>query len=170
MNRYQSTNFEHKTDFLVSNDTSLSQQVQIAVKSKRAYQYEKCPQCKKSRRPSKGHKICHVCYKSNTLFKPIGNKIIDDFIKYTQYNDIRNKGKMEFVPYDQFKDIEFIAEGGFSKVYKATWIDGPIINFNSKKQKYNRKVNKQVALKKLNDSKNITSKELNEVQNIPKHS
>ena len=23
---------------------------------------------------------------------------------------------MEFVPYDQFKDIEFIAEGGFSKL------------------------------------------------------
>jgi len=31
---------------------------------------------------------------------------------------------MEFVHYDQLEDIEFIAEGGFSKVYKATWIDG----------------------------------------------
>ena len=53
---------------------------------------------------------------------------------------------MEFVPYDQFKNIEYIAEGGFSKIYKATWIGGPT-----------------VVLKKLNNSKNITSKELNEV-------
>ncbi|RIA85114.1 kinase-like domain-containing protein, partial [Glomus cerebriforme] len=37
---------------------------------------------------------------------------------------------MEFVPYDQFKDIKFIAEGGFSKIYKATWIDGPIRGWN----------------------------------------
>ena len=69
---------------------------------------------------------------------------------------------MEFVPYDQFKDVEFIAEGGFSKIYKATWIDGPV-------KKYNRNIrerNSTVVLKKLNNSKNITSKELNEVRTI----
>ena len=54
---------------------------------------------------------------------------------------------MEFVPYDQFKDVEFIAKGGFSKIYKATRIGR----------------NQTVVLKKLNNSKNITSKELNEV-------
>ncbi len=60
----------------------------------------------------------------------------------------------------QFKDIEFIAEGGFSRVYKATWIDGLIKkNWN----KVYREAIEQVALKKLNNSKNITSKELNEV-------
>ena len=26
---------------------------------------------------------------------------------------------MEFVLYDRFKDVKFIAEGGFSKIYKA---------------------------------------------------
>lgn len=30
------------------------------------------------------------------------------------------KGEMEFVPYEQFTDIEFISEGGFSKIYRAT--------------------------------------------------
>ena len=65
---------------------------------------------------------------------------------------------MEFVPYDRFKDIELIAEGGFSKVYKATWIDGPVNRYY-----YIRQPNYSVALKKLNNSKNIISKELNEV-------
>ena len=66
-------------------------------------------------------------------------------------------GRMEFVFYDRFKDVEFIAEGGFSKIYKATWVDGPM-DFGSS--------NYPVALKKLNNSKNITSKELNEVPYI----
>ena len=120
MNQYQSTNFKHKIDFLVSNNTSLSQPVQITAKLKipRAI---KCNECKKRRSPfEKDHKICRACYKSNTIFKPIGNKIIDRFIKYTQCNRVRDGGKMVSVPCDQFKDLEFIAEGGFSRVYKAT--------------------------------------------------
>ena len=65
---------------------------------------------------------------------------------------------MESVSYDKFKDVEFIAEGGFSRVYKATWIDGPEYN----KWRW-KAAKKQVVLKKLNNSKNMTSKELNEV-------
>jgi len=100
------------------------------VISKRKYQYKKCNECKKRRkRFEEDHKICRTCYKSNTVFKqPTGNKIIDSFIKYTQCSRFDDFGRMESVPYDQFKNIEFIAEGGFSKVYKATWIDGPIIS------------------------------------------
>ena len=70
---------------------------------------------------------------------------------------------MEFVPYDRFKNVEFIAEGGFSKVYKATWIDGSIRGWNNQHQSYTRNKSRKVVLKKLNNSKEITSKELNEV-------
>jgi hypothetical protein len=35
---------------------------------------------------------------------------------------------MIFVPYEEFKNIEFIGEGGFSKIYKATWINCLISN------------------------------------------
>ena len=69
---------------------------------------------------------------------------------------------MEFVSYLKFSNIEFVAEGGFSKIYKTTWIDGPIINYN----KMLRDPNRKVILKKLNNSKNITPKELNEVRII----
>lgn len=66
---------------------------------------------------------------------------------------------MEFVPYDEFEDIKFIAKGGFSEVYKAKWPRGPVINYKSGF----RDNNCLVVLKKLDNSKHITSKELNEV-------
>ena len=157
----QLINHKHKIDFLISNDISLIQPTQTIVKKNRRI---RCGECKKKRTPlDESHQICHVCYKTKAVFrqKPSGNKVIDDFIKHTQINYVKKAGKMEFVPHDQFKNIEFIAEGGFSKIYKATWIDGPI-NYDT----MYRIPNCTVVLKKLNNSKNITSKELNEVRTI----
>ncbi|CAB5369321.1 unnamed protein product [Rhizophagus irregularis] len=90
--------------------------------------------------------------------KPIiqsGNKVIDDFIKHTL---TRKEGRMEYVPYSEFKNVNFIAEGGFSKIYKAIWINGP--RYDSKQCKSEM----TVALKELANSKNITSKHLNELK------
>jgi len=164
----QLTNYKHKIDFLISNDTSLIQSTQTIVKSK--YKKKKCNECNKRRKPlDESHQICHVCYevKMKMVYKPklSGNKIIDDFIKHTQVNLNKKEGKMEFVPYEQFKNVEFIAEGGFSKIYKAIWIDGPIYNldFWVKIENVSRQPNYTVVLKKLNNSNNITPKELNEV-------
>ena len=70
---------------------------------------------------------------------------------------------MKFIPYDQFKDIEKIGKGGFSKVYKTTWIDGPPY-WNEEKEDFEyRDPNKLVALKQLINSANITFEELKEV-------
>ncbi|PKB93653.1 hypothetical protein RhiirA5_440687 [Rhizophagus irregularis] len=93
---------------------------------------------------------------------PSGNKVIDDFIIYTQTNNEQDNGKMIFVPYENFNNIEHIGEGGFSKIYKATWIDCKISDEGTLDYTLLNK-SKTVALKKLNDSKDITSKELNEV-------
>ncbi len=93
-----------------------------------------------------------------------GNKVVDYFIRYTQIkSDLDFNMMMEFVPYDQFKDIRLIAEIESSKIYKATWIDGPILNWDNKKLNFERSGPRAVALKKLNNSQNITSEELNEV-------
>src|SRR3954468_24230800 len=158
----QTTNYKRKIDF---KDTSLIQPTQTIIKKRRKRIH--CSECNKKRTPlDESHQICHVCYKTKAVYnpKPSGYKIIDDFIKHTQINNVKKEGKMEFVPYEQFKSIEFIAEGGFSKIYKAIWIDGPIKNYN---RKYHiRQSNDTVVLKKLNNSKNITSKELNEVRKI----
>jgi len=132
-------------------------------KFKSKYKKKKCSECNKRRKPlDESHQICHICYEAKKRCIPSGNKVIDDFIKHVQTNYVRDDGKMVFVPYDKFENIEFIGEGGFSKIYKATWIDCQISDWGLRTQKSS----KTVALKKLNNSKNITSKELNEV-NIP---
>ncbi|CAB5366794.1 unnamed protein product [Rhizophagus irregularis] len=133
----QLTNHNHKIDFLTLNDTSSFQLTQTIVKSK--YKKEKCNECNKRRSRDETHQICHI---------------------YTC------QLKLEFVHYEQFKNIEFIVEGGFSKIYKATWVVGPINwdNIERKSDNISRKPNYTVVLKKINDSKNITSKELNELK------
>src|SRR6266487_1052404 len=124
----QITNYKHKIEFLISNDTSLIYPTQTLDKPKR--NYKKCKECNKTRKfLDESHQICHVCYNTKKIYKQSGNKIIDDFIKYTQINYVARYGKMEFVSYDQFENVEFIAEGGFSKIYKATWINGPIFDW-----------------------------------------
>src|SRR5688572_1777097 len=97
----QSTNYKHKIDFLISNDTSLIQSTQTIVKKRRKTIH--CSECKKRRITlDESHQICHVCYRYRAKeLKLSGNKIIDDFIKYTQTNFVKGEGKMEFVPYDQ---------------------------------------------------------------------
>jgi hypothetical protein len=157
----QIPNYKHKIDFLLSNDTF---QAQTAVKQKPNV----CNECNRKRKFfDESHQVCLNCYKAKLLFKSSGNKVIDDFIKHTLIIGNRIAGKMVFVPFEQFKNVEYIAEGGFSKIYKATWIDGPAITrWSHIKQifsKSTRNKNYLVVLKKLNNSKSITSKELNEV-------
>jgi predicted Ser/Thr protein kinase len=65
----------------------------------------------------------------------------------SQTNNSKAAGKMKFIEYKEYKNVEFIAAGGFSKIYKATYRNS-----------------QTVILKKLNNSKDITPKELNEVQ------
>ncbi|EXX79861.1 hypothetical protein RirG_001550 [Rhizophagus irregularis DAOM 197198w] len=169
-------------NILISNNTPLRQSTQTAVNNKIK---KLCNECNIGLASYKNLQLCFTCYTIQEVckFKKSGNKIIDDFIRYTQidycshaefgspYKSINykqtNKNSMilEFVPYDQFKNVEFIAEGGFSKIYKATWIDGPIFNLNFRENtKIVRHHNYIVVLKKLNDSKNITSKNLNELK------
>ena len=67
------------------------------------------------------------------------------------------------MPYDRFCDIKYIAKGGFGKVYRANWIDGFITNWDKDKSWKRLYSNKLVALKSLNNSKNVTLEFLNEV-------
>ncbi|RHZ58769.1 hypothetical protein Glove_368g6 [Diversispora epigaea] len=104
-------------------------------------------------------RLCEQCYTS-------GNKNIDNFIKHTQISGLKLSLKeyykikpelqpylyLEWVPFNNFLDIEYIAEGGFSKIYKATW------EKNSNGQK------KNCVLKVLNNSKNVDTKFLNELK------
>src|SRR5687767_12932925 len=104
------------------------------------------------------------CNKWNKIHKDYkdyssGNKIVDEFIRYTQINDDLKAGRMKFAPYNQFKNVKYFAEGGFSKLYKATWIIWTNNRKNKRRKRRNYKQKIVVALKRLHGSKNITSKD-----------
>ena len=83
------------------------------------------------------------------------------------YNARKGGNFLEWVPFDRFTDIKQIGEGGFAKVYAATWIDGPL---HERLEKQNDESWKkldprpmEVALKRLNNSQYISTEYLNEV-------
>ena len=103
------------------------------------------------------------------------NHDIDEFIKDTiynakyYYNNVAYYEKyplfLEWVSFDRFEDIKQIGEGGFAKVYSATWIDGNAKYYKQDDGSWKKSDPEpiKVALKKLNGSQNISSEYLNEV-------
>ena len=70
----------------------------------------------------------------------------------------------EWIPYNQFSDIKEIGKNDIATIYSAIWKDGPLEYDNNDKYKYVRKSSKEVVLKSLHDSQNITNEFLlNEV-------
>ena len=97
-----------------------------------------------------------------------GNKNIDKLIQDVQLtNDIGDI--LEWIPYNKFNDIKYIAEGGFAKVYSATWTDGLINKWDQKSNNWKRNGPKKVALKVFNNSSNLSEDFINEVFNINFH-
>ena len=63
------------------------------------------------------------------------------------------------------ENISYYNEGGFSKIDKAIWLDGPIDSWNVDKQQWNRWTSQrgyEVILKSLNNSSNLNDEFLNE--------
>ena len=111
--------------------------------------------------------ICNAIYfQQNFENWTSGNNDIDKLIQDTQllvHNNYPSKA-LEWIPYDRLKNIKYIAEDKFGKVYKASWINGYISNWDYDIQNWKR-INKNmfVAMKSLNNSKRITIKFINEV-------
>uniref|UniRef100_U9T195 Protein kinase domain-containing protein n=1 Tax=Rhizophagus irregularis (strain DAOM 181602 / DAOM 197198 / MUCL 43194) TaxID=747089 RepID=U9T195_RHIID len=142
---------------------------------------------KDSNLESISHKNCSYCNKSFTKelwckecdpFRMIegwtsGNNDIDKFIKDTIY-DARNSGSefIEWVPFDRFEDVKQIGEGGFAKVYSATWIDGKTEYDKQDDGSWKKEEPEpmKVALKRLNGSQNMSAEYyLNELKIHRKH-
>ncbi|GBB88499.1 hypothetical protein RclHR1_15000003 [Rhizophagus clarus] len=94
--------------------------------------------------------------------------LIDNFIKDTIYNAILRDGPLflEWVSFNRFKDIKQIGEGGFVKVFSATWIDGNAQYTKRDDGSWIKKAPEsfQVALKWLNGSQNMSADYLNELK------
>ncbi|RIA91369.1 kinase-like domain-containing protein [Glomus cerebriforme] len=123
------------------------------------YFEEYCENCGKKN----GNKWCEPCQKNHLKdnFKnwTSGNEIIDYFIQQKQLQINFQENVFEWISYDQFNDIKKIGKAGFAT---AIWKDGPL-RYNHNSKKYERDLNKNVVLKYLYNSQNISSKFLNKV-------
>jgi hypothetical protein len=114
------------------------------------------------------HKCNAIRFQQNFENWTSGNNDVDKVIQDTQlstHEDYKLFNKtLEWIPYDRFFDIKYIAKGGFGKVYKANWIDGYLTKWDKEKQNWKRhNKNMFVALKCLDNSKNVTLEFMNEV-------
>jgi hypothetical protein len=130
----------------------------------------KSNRCKECDQKNTGYKWCNSCnakhFQQNFKNWTSGNDDIDKFIKDIQLSANGYHKLLEWIPYDKLYDIKYIAKGGFGMVYKARWIDGYIHSWSNKNQNWKRLgSNMFVALKSLNNSKNVTLEFINEVFN-----
>ncbi|GES90720.1 kinase-like domain-containing protein [Rhizophagus clarus] len=74
---------------------------------------------------------------------------------------------MEWIPYSQFTNVKEVARGGFSIIYRATWLDGPMIGGEFKyyrREMTERSSNETIILKRFKNSQEISKHFLNELK------
>ena len=124
--------------------------------------------CEECNQKNTDYRWCRTCnakhFQQNFKNWTSGNDDIDKFIQDIQLSAKSEFKVLEWIPYDRFYNVEYIAKGGFGKVYKANWIDEYIRSWDNKNQNWKRdEPNMEVALKSLNNSKNVMSEFINEV-------
>jgi len=92
-----------------------------------------------------------------------GNEKLDEIIRNTQREakGFESHYYIEWIPYDDLKNIKKIGEGGFATVHQGEWSNGP--RFVSSENKRYYYTNGPVALKKLENSQNVSDEFLKEV-------
>ncbi|CAG8784176.1 10074_t:CDS:2, partial [Acaulospora morrowiae] len=90
-----------------------------------------------------------------------GNSRLDQFIQQTQLENPDSRFHMQWINYDDFSDIKFVAKGGHSSVYSATWLNKTDQVWDGVKQTFVEKP-LVVALKVLKDSQNLSNEFLDE--------
>ncbi|GET51911.1 kinase-like domain-containing protein [Rhizophagus irregularis DAOM 181602=DAOM 197198] len=111
--------------------------------------------------------FCEYCVrnylKANFSNWTSGNDNIDNLIQKCQSETLIPKQIIEWIPYNNLQNLEYLTEGGFSKIYTASWIDGYYIEWNSKKQQLKRFGKQKVILKKLENVENANQSWFEEV-------
>ncbi|GES75043.1 kinase-like domain-containing protein [Rhizophagus clarus] len=112
--------------------------------------------------------FCEHCVrnylKSNFPKWTSGNDNIDNLIQECQMKTISPDKIPEWIPYNNLEDIEYLTKGGFSEIYKAVWVDGYYIEWDSKKQQLVRFGSHYVVLKRLENVENANQRWLEEAR------
>ncbi|PKC03274.1 kinase-like protein [Rhizophagus irregularis] len=137
---------------------------EIDIIEKKRMKFGKCKECLKIHEDLDGCLSCNPKHFQRDFDKWTSrNEIIDKLIQGNQ-NISRKYGLLEWISYDKFTNINYIAKGGFAKVYSAIWIDGPIKKWSQLSNNWKRNGSTTIALKVLNNSENISEDFLNELK------
>ena len=123
--------------------------------------------CKQCKQPKNNYYWCRICtFQQNFKNWTSENHDIDEFIQKAQLKAKDYYEVLEWIEYDRFENVEYLAKGGFGTTYKAIWKDGYIDEFynNQFTRKKDDEKGHPVALKCLNNSKDITVEFLREVR------
>jgi len=142
-----------------------------------------CPDCNE---PNTGFMWCQQCnakrFRQDFHKWTSGNKFIDKFIQESQHAK-EYWYVLEWIPYNRLTNVKYLDKGGFSTVYKAVWLDGPIREWdyeNSQWKRYTYEIDidsdeddnniskitikgYKVVLKSLDNSSSLNDEFLNEV-------
>src|SRR5688572_11594295 len=122
-----------------------------------------CPECGKLRISFGWCKECEAnSMKEKFPYWTSGNNEIDELIRYTQLNAAQACDYLEWIPFENFEMVKYISEGGFSSVYSALWMEGPRWIWDDVAQDWTRSGPIHVALKRLDNSQNISSSYINQ--------
>jgi hypothetical protein len=127
--------------------------------------YGRCVECEQI---NTGPNWCQACnskkFQKNFNNWASGNDDVDRFIQNNQLSAKNRYQLLEWIPYDRFFDVNYIAKGGFGKIYNARWKDGHLSCWNLSKNKWERKhPHNQIVLRTLNNSQNLTLEFIDEV-------
>ncbi|GET52482.1 kinase-like domain-containing protein [Rhizophagus irregularis DAOM 181602=DAOM 197198] len=122
--------------------------------------------CKKCNQPYIDFKWCQQCnikqFQQDFSKWTSKNKFIDKFIQEAQLNAKSSYEVLEWIPYNKLNNINYYDKGGFSEIYRAIWLDGPIDSWNFDEQQWNRWAENEVILKNLNNSSSLSDEFLDE--------
>ena len=104
---------------------------------------------------------CHVCINYHYQLYKVEwsneNKDIDGLTKELTVINTR----FQWIPFERFTNVKYLPT---ERIYKATWLDGPIHKWDHEQNKFKGWGEYRVMLKSLRDSKQITSEFRNEVK------
>lgn len=148
-------------------------------------EFGRCLDCNQSKTSSDWCKNCNTKRFRKDFDKwTSGNEFVDKFIQNAQSRARNRQEVIEWISYEQLIDIKYLAQGGFSTIFKAIWLVGEIEKWDNKNQQWERyafplendykrniksslnekeKAGRRVVLKSLNNSSNIEKDFLNEV-------
>ncbi|CAB5198528.1 unnamed protein product [Rhizophagus irregularis] len=124
-----------------------------------------CPECNG---PTTSFGWCVTCetnfMKGRFPYWSSGNKDIDELIRHTQLNSSQTCDYLEWIPFEAFEMVKYIGSGGSSSVYSALWMEGPRLVWDEGLQEWTRTGPIKVALKRLDNSINITSSYVDQIK------